>query len=106
MSRSYHPANSSGNHGGWEVKASVRGSESRRSVIIHGSHTAGSSLPGLHGDSDCFDFQDRVVTSGHTGLIVTGNSGKIHLQHLVLSILVFLELAELLGCLSTSIRIK
>lgn len=79
----------------------VRGSESRWSVIIHGSHTAAFSLSGLRGDSDRFDFQDQTVTSGHTGLIVTGNSGKLHLQHLALSILIFLELAELLGCLST-----
>lgn len=82
---------------------SVRGGESRWSVIIHGSHTAAFSLSGLRGDldSDSFDFQDQAVTSGHTGLIVTRNSGKINLQHLALSILIFLELAELLGCLST-----
>lgn len=70
-------------------------------MIIHGSHAAAFGLSGLRGDSDCLDFQDQVVTSDHTGLIITGNSGRIHLQHLAPSILIFLELAELLGCLST-----
>lgn len=70
-------------------------------MIIHGSHTAAFSLSGLRGDSDCFDFRDQAVTSGPTGLNVTGNSGKIHVQHLAPSILIFLELAELLRRLST-----
>lgn len=38
------------------------------------------SLSGLCGESESNCFEDQAVTSGHAGLIVAGNSGKVHLH--------------------------